>query len=135
MRCSAGGSTGSQANRDGSGPLLQANGACAVLTNCSPAAFPGIAGLPANAGGTGWDAGRSAAWISNGQFLACVDPGGSCGYLCAPIPVPGMPGNLYIVGLEVVNSLDQIWALDSAANGAKTTGARQVAGQPPVVGS
>jgi hypothetical protein len=86
--------------------------ACATLGACSPAGFPSAVGMPANAGGTAWDPGRSAAWISNGQFLACVDD--TCNYLCPPIAVAGMGGGTVICGLEVVESRNELWLVDSA---------------------
>lgn len=85
--------------------------ACNVLGTCAPAGFPSAAGLPSTAGGTAWDPVHSGAWISNGQFLACVDD--ACNYLCAPIPVPGMVGNTFLVGLEVVESSNELWLVDS----------------------
>ena len=85
--------------------------ACNVLANCSPAGFPSAAGMPANAGGTAWDPVRGGAWISNGQFLACVDD--ACNYLCTPFAVPGMNPVNFIVGLEVVESRNELWLVDN----------------------
>lgn len=85
--------------------------ACNVLATCSPAGFPSAAGMPATAGGTAWDPIHSGAWISNGQFLACVDD--ACNYLCTPFAVPGMNPNNFIAGLEVVESRNELWLVDS----------------------
>lgn len=85
--------------------------ACNVLASCAPVGFPSAAGMPANAGGTAWDPIHSGAWISNGQFLACVDD--ACNYLCTPFAVPGMGGNNFIVGLEVVESRNELWLVDN----------------------
>ncbi|HLQ38102.1 MAG TPA: hypothetical protein VK348_09890 [Planctomycetota bacterium] len=80
--------------------------------SCTPPGFPQTLALP-NAGGTGWDPVLSGAWISNGPVLACVDD--NCNYLCPPGPSPVPPGAL-ITGLEVVESLNEIWATDSLSN-------------------
>jgi hypothetical protein len=88
--------------------------ACAPVANCVPAGFPSGAGLPPTAGGAGWDAMRSGAWISNGQFVACVDD--ACNYLCTPGVIPGMPGGVFAVGMEVVTRTQELWVLDSADN-------------------
>lgn len=85
---------------------------CSVLATCSPAGFPSAAGMPATAGGTAWDPTRSGAWISNGQFLACVDD--NCNYLCAPMPIPGLGGGVFVQGLEVVESRNELWIVDSS---------------------
>lgn len=87
---------------------------CGVLATCAPVGFPSGAGQPAEAGGTAWDASHSGAWITDGSFLACVDD--ACGYRCAPIAVPGLPGGVVLTGLEVVDKLNQLWATDNAGN-------------------
>lgn len=79
-------------------------------TTCTPAGFPQMVGLPYQ-GGTGWDPGRSGAWISNGPLLALV--GDACNYLCPPLTSP-TPGD--ITGLEVVESQNELWATDTLAN-------------------
>jgi hypothetical protein len=86
--------------------------ACGVLGACAPAGFPSAAGMPGDAGGTAWDPIHGGAWISNGQFVACVDD--ACNYLCAPFAVPGMGGAVVIAGLEVVESRNELWLVDSA---------------------
>lgn len=86
--------------------------ACGQLAMCTPAGFPSAAGMPANAGGTAWDPALRGAWISNGQFLACVDD--ACNYLCTPVALPGMGGGTFVCGLEVVESRNELWAIDSA---------------------
>ncbi|MCU0867154.1 MAG: hypothetical protein MUC36_25515 [Planctomycetes bacterium] len=88
--------------------------ACAPVANCSPIGFPGSAALPATAGGAAWDAIHSGTWISNGQLLACVDD--TCGYLCPPVAIPGIGGAVFVVGMEVVTSTQQLLVLDSADN-------------------
>lgn len=82
---------------------------CADLA-CTPAGFPQMVGLPYQ-GGTAWDPIRSGAWISNGPVLALVDD--NCNYLCPPMPTP-TPAP--ITGLEVVESLNEIWATDANSN-------------------
>ena len=88
----------------------QSHPTCAQLATCTPVGFPSGAGLPAEAGGTAWDAAHSGAWITNGRFLACV--GDTCTYKCAPFLVPGL-GNAVIVGLEVVTQTNRLWAIDN----------------------
>ena len=74
---------------------------------CQPLGFPQTVGLP-YLGGTGWDPVQSGSWISNGPSIACVDR--NCNYLCpiGPVATPGL-----VTGLEVVESLNEIWATDS----------------------
>ncbi|MBK8095999.1 MAG: hypothetical protein IPK26_02775 [Planctomycetes bacterium] len=90
--------------------LLHRHQAACVNTSCTPVGFPPMAGLP-YFGGTAWDPIQSGAWISEGNLLALVGPG--CGYLCPPAPAP-VPGS--VTGLEVVESLNEIWATDSLGN-------------------
>ncbi|MBM4062292.1 MAG: hypothetical protein FJ265_14520 [Planctomycetes bacterium] len=89
---------------------------------CTPPGFPQMVGVPYQ-GGVGWDPKRSGAWISNGPLLALVDDG--CNYICSPITSP-TPGN--ITGLEVVESLNEIWATDTNSNLV-----RMAHGCPPMV--
>lgn len=96
--------------RVGSDLRHQSHAACAQLAICSPAGFPSGAGQPPSAGGTAWDSRRSGAWISEGNFLALVDD--NCAYICPPFVAP-IPAANYIVGLEVVEKLDQLWAIDN----------------------
>lgn len=86
------------------------HGNCVPLGQCTPAGFPAAPAVQAF-GGTGWDPIQRGAWISNGPVIACVSD--TCGYLCAPQPAP-TPAP--ITGLEVVESLNQIWATDAAGN-------------------
>jgi hypothetical protein len=88
---------------------------CTTLSQCTPAGFPATVGLP-YLGGTGWDPILSGAWISNGPVIACVSD--TCGYLCPPGPSP-TPSP--ITGLEVVESLNQIWATDALGNVCRMT--------------
>lgn len=87
---------------------------CAQLAVCTPVGFPSGIGQPPEAGGTAWDSRHSGAWITDGSFLACVDD--TCGYLCTPVPVPALPGNVVLTGLEYVDSVGELWATDSAGN-------------------
>ena len=84
---------------------------CLVSTTCSPAGMPIAVGLPGSACGTAWDPTRHAAWICDGQYLACVDDG--CSYLCPPLPLPGMGGATFVTGLEVLESRNELWAIDN----------------------
>jgi hypothetical protein len=84
---------------------------CALLAQCTPAGFPSAPPAFPTFGGTGWDPVQRGAWISNGPVLAVVDD--TCGYLCPPAPVP-TPAP--ITGLEVLESLNEVWATDGAGN-------------------
>jgi hypothetical protein len=90
--------------------FMKRNQQACTQTLCNPAGFPMMTGLP-YFGGTGWDPTRSGAWISNGPTLALIDA--NCTYLCPPMtsPTPGA-----ITGLEVVESLNQLWATDANSN-------------------
>lgn len=99
--------------------------ACAPLPFCTPFGFPAAPALP-YVGGTGWDPMRNGAWITNGVLLAEVDPT-TCAYICPPAPAPTVSPNAMATGLEVVETLNEIWMLDSF--GALT---RMTYGCPPV---
>lgn len=83
---------------------------CTPMPFCAPAIPPAPA-VP-YAGGTAWDPIRNAAIISNGFLLATVDPN-TCAMLCPPIPAPTVSPNAMVTGLEMVESQNQIWQLDS----------------------
>lgn len=85
--------------------------ACTTLPFCNPVGFPPAPGMP-YAGGTAWDPIRNAAVISNGFLIAEVDPN-TCAYVCPPSPAPTTSPNAVVTGLEFVESLNQIWMLDS----------------------
>lgn len=84
---------------------------CQGISRCVPPGFPNGAALPAWAGGAAWDPTTRGAWITNGQVLARIDDG--CTYQCPPMPLP-FPGlNAVATGLEVVESLRQLFLIDS----------------------
>ncbi|MGE3174702.1 MAG: hypothetical protein AB7O97_18865 [Planctomycetota bacterium] len=87
---------------------------CVNLPPCTPPGFPPAAAQP-YAGGTGWDPMRNGAVISDGFLLAEVDPD-TCAYICPPLPAPLLSPNAVVTGLEVVESLNQVWMLDSFGN-------------------
>lgn len=85
--------------------------ACAPIGQCPLPWFPNAAGLPPHAGGTGWDPTRSGAWITNGLVLGKSDD--NCGIQCPPVAFPGLGPNAFATGLEVVESQNQLWMIDS----------------------
>jgi hypothetical protein len=87
---------------------------CAQLPFCNPPGFP-PAPAQLYAGGTAWDPIRNGAWISNGTLLAEVDPN-TCNYICPPAPAPLVSPNAVVTGLEMVETLNQVWMLDSFGN-------------------
>ncbi|MGE3174701.1 MAG: hypothetical protein AB7O97_18860 [Planctomycetota bacterium] len=87
---------------------------CTQLPSCNVPGFPPAPAVP-YAGGTGWDPMRNGAVISDGFNLAEVDPD-ACTYICPPFPAPTLSPNAMVTGLEVVESLTQIWMLDSFGN-------------------
>ena len=88
--------------------------ACLQMPFCNPPGFPPALPQP-YAGGTGWDPIRNGVWISNGALLAEVDPNG-CNYICPPAPAPLVTPNAVVTGLEEVESLNEVWMLDSLGN-------------------
>jgi hypothetical protein len=84
--------------------------ACAVLAQC-PVPMPAIAGLPPWAGGNGWDPVRPGTWVTNGLQLAKFSD--ACALMCPPQPIPTLGPNAFATGLEVVESQNQIWLIDS----------------------
>jgi hypothetical protein len=89
--------------------VVHGPGNCAQLGTCAPVGFPSAVGLPEGAGGTAWDPTTSGAWITNGTVLAKVAD--DCTYQCPPTPVI-LPTNGVLTGLEVVESLRELWAID-----------------------
>jgi hypothetical protein len=86
---------------------------CTQLPICAPPGFPPAAAQP-YAGGTAYDPMRQGTWISNGFLLAEVDD--NCNYICPPAPAPLVSPNAVVTGLEEVESLNQVWMLDSFGN-------------------
>ena len=86
---------------------------CTQLPICSPPGFPPAVAQP-YAGGTAYDPMRQGTWISNGVLLAEVDD--NCNYICPPAPAPLVSPNAVVTGLEEVESLNQVWMLDSFGN-------------------
>jgi hypothetical protein len=87
--------------------------ACAVLGQC-PAPLPAVVVLPPWAGGTAWDPVRPGAWVTNGLLLAKFSD--ACAPQCPPQPIPTLGPNAFITGLEVVESQNQLWMVDSLGN-------------------
>lgn len=85
---------------------------CQGISRCTPAGFPNATPLPPWAGGTAWDPTTRGAWITNGLVLARIDD--NCNYQCPPMPLPFASPNVVVTGLEVVESLSQLWMTDSA---------------------
>lgn len=84
--------------------------ACAMLPFC-PVGMPAAPATP-YAGGTAWDPFRNLAIVSNGFLIAEVDPN-TCATVCPPAPAPTLSPNAMVTGLECVESLNQIWMIDS----------------------
>lgn len=84
--------------------------ACVHLTECN-VPMPIMAGLPRWAGGTAWDPTTGGAWFSDGHLLAKVDD--QCNSQCAWSLLSMLTPNVYVTGLEVVESRNQLVVLDS----------------------
>lgn len=85
--------------------------ACAPLPGCFAPGMPPAPPLP-YAGGTAWDPTRSRVWVSSGFALAAYDMNG-CAVACPPAPCPTSSPNAVCTGLAFVESLNQLWVLDS----------------------
>ncbi|MFO1076168.1 MAG: hypothetical protein U1E73_00415 [Planctomycetota bacterium] len=83
---------------------------CAPLGSC-PVPLPAAVILAPAAGGTAWDPVRPGAWVTTGTVLAKVDD--TCNAGCGAMPIPGLAANTFVTGLEVVQSLDELWAIDA----------------------
>lgn len=86
--------------------------ACAPLPNCPAPGMPPAGPLPPWAGGTAWDPTRSQVWVSSGLRLASYDMA-ACAPLCPPVPCPTSTPNAFCTGLAFVESLNQLWVIDS----------------------
>jgi len=85
---------------------------CAARPFCPAAGMPPAAPLPPFVGGTAWDPRQRQVWVSNGQLLAAYDMNG-CAPNCPPMPCPTSSPNALCTGLAFVESLNQLWILDS----------------------
>ncbi len=90
----------------------QSHTACAVLGQCALPGMPPATPLPPFVGGTAWDPTRSGAWVSNGVLTGKFDD--NCTTMCPPAPLPSPGIAMLVTGLEVVEGLNQLWAIDSA---------------------
>jgi hypothetical protein len=88
--------------------------ACASLPFCNPPGMPPAVAQP-YAGGTGFDPTRNGVWVSNGPLLAEYDAA-TCVPRCPPAQAPLLSPSAVVTGLEVVESLNQVWMLDSIGN-------------------
>jgi len=83
---------------------------------CVPAPICVVPGLiPPSlpwAGGSAWDPMRDVLWVSNGPQIAAVVPG-TCTMFCTPQPAPLINPAFTVTGLEVVESQNRLWMLDS----------------------
>lgn len=89
----------------------QSHPSCSVLAQCVLPGMPNAAALPPWSGGTAWNPVRSGAWVTNGTAIAQYDD--TCAPMCPPAPIPTLGPNAVITGLELVESLDQLWMIDS----------------------
>src|SRR5688572_22931109 len=89
----------------------QSHTPCTLLSQCL---LPGMppAPPPPWAGGCAWDPVRSGAWVTNGQLLGKYDD--TCVMQCAPAPFPVVGVAIVVTGLELVEGMNQLWAIDSA---------------------
>lgn len=95
--------------------LTRTAAALRIQTTTCTAANAGCAtGLAATvepwAGGSAYDAQSGGAWISNGNVVARVDPRG-CTPACGPWAAPVGIG--VVTGLEVLETQNELWVLDS----------------------
>lgn len=91
-------------------PLLVTESPTDCRADTCRLAIPPIGVGATAAGGTAWDATRSAAWVSNGLVLTLVDPTG-CRELCAPHRP--LAGREIITGLAVDESRKELILTDS----------------------
>jgi len=84
---------------------------------CTPSPFCVVPGLtppsPPWAGGSAWDPIHDVLWVSNGPQIAAAVPG-TCALYCAPQPAPLLNPSSTVTGLEVVESQNRLYMLDSA---------------------
>jgi hypothetical protein len=85
--------------------------ACTPLPFCMPGGFPPAPAVP-YAGGTAWDPIRNGAIVSNGFVIAEIDPN-TCAFICPPSPAPTVSPNAMVTGLEMLESQNEVWMLDS----------------------
>lgn len=92
----------------------QSHAACTILNQCVLPGMPGSVGLPPFVGGTAWNPVRSGAWVSNGLLIGQYDD--NCAIMCPPMAIPTLPAGAFVTGLEYVESLNQLWMIDSQGN-------------------
>jgi len=99
---------------------------CGVLPTCVAAGLPPTTSFIA--GGTAFDGTENLIWVTTGQQLAAYDFGAGCAVVCPPIPCPKSAATANASGLDVVESLGELWVVDDA--GALT---RCTLGCPPAI--
>jgi hypothetical protein len=97
-------------------PLIHqsVHGTCTPLGSCTPPGMP----LPPLAsqwfwpGGSAWDSGNDALWVTTGQMIGRYGMNG-CTVQCAPVACPKSAGS-DATGMDLHDGNGQLWVIDSA---------------------
>ncbi|MCA8950827.1 MAG: hypothetical protein KDE27_15090 [Planctomycetes bacterium] len=86
---------------------------CATLPGCPAAGLPPVAGVGFAAGGTAYDGTNNTVWATNGLMLASyAGPASACAVVCPPMPCPKSSAVAQATGLDVAESLNELWVVD-----------------------
>jgi len=86
---------------------------CAALPSCLPPGMPPNPGF-FQAGGTAYDGTDNSVWVTTGQMLGRYSGPLGCTPACAPIACPKSSIAAQASGLDVVESLNELWIVDDA---------------------
>lgn len=93
---------------------------CTALGGCNPAGMPANPGSWA-AGGTAYDGTNDSVWVTTGQLLGRYTATSACNPICPPGPCPKSSAAAVASGLDVVESLNQLWIVDDQGWLTRTT--------------
>lgn len=85
---------------------------CVLVAGCVAPGMPALTAF--TAGGTAFDGTSDVVWATNGQALASYAGPSGCVLDCGPVPCPKSAPAANASGLDVVESLAELWVVDDA---------------------
>ncbi len=86
------------------------HGACVAMPGCPAPGMPPHTSFAA--GGTAFDGTTNDTWATSGQVLASYTGTTGCTIVCPPMPCPKSSAAANASGLDVVESMNQLWIVD-----------------------
>lgn len=94
-------------------PLIAevSHGTCSPIGTCAPGILPTTTFFWA--GGSAWDSGNAALWVTNGQQLGRFAVG-SCATQCGLVPCPKSSPTAEATGMDLHDGTGELWVIDDA---------------------